>query len=79
MDKIYEADLPQEIKASLTTKCDNCGKQLGESYARGRDCMQAQLKMGEDQDGYPNYKNHHFCNEDCMRDHLVKRSDKKGK
>jgi hypothetical protein len=41
--------------------------------------MTAVLKVGEDQDGYPQHKNHHFCNEDCMREHLVKRSEKKGK
>ena len=76
---ILEMDATVEIKGSVTTKCDNCGKQLGESWPRGRDTMQAALKMGEDQDGYPQLKNHHFCNEDCMREHLVKRSDKKGK
>ncbi len=82
MDKktnVFEADFTEQIKASLTTTCDNCGKKLGESWPRGKDTMQATLKMGEDQDGYPMMKNHHFCNEDCMREHLNQRAGKKGK
>ena len=78
---IFEADFSEQIKASLTTKCDNCGKQLGESYPRGKDVMEARLSMGTDESGYDNLKHHHFCNEGCIRAHLNTRAEKaeKGK
>lgn len=74
--KSLEVDFTEQIKASLITKCDNCGKTLGDGYPRGRDTMTASLKMAPTDDGYDNYKQHHFCNEACMLGHLQTRAEK---
>jgi len=75
MKRIFEIDLGTEIQASVETKCDNCGKKLGESWPRGKDTMTAQLQMENDAEGYPVYKTHHFCGEACLRDHLNSRAE----
>lgn len=65
-----EVDLPQEMKASLTTKCDECGAVLGQGYARGKDNMSLYLKDGKDDNGYDKSRSFDFCDEACLRDFL---------
>jgi hypothetical protein len=77
MNHILEVDLPAEIKASLTTTCDGCGKVIGESYPRGRNTLSLALAAGQDADGYESWKQHHFCNEACLRTALNKRAEPK--
>lgn len=79
MNTIYEADIASQVKASTSTTCDKCGKKLGDSWPISRNTMSAQLHVGQDESGYDQYKSHHFCGEDCMRQHLNDRHDKKSK
>ena len=79
MEHILEVDFSQEIKASRSVNCDQCGKQLGEHYMKSRQAIAATLPMGKDSEGYDTYKEHHFCDENCMRGHLNSRSCAQGK
>lgn len=77
MEHILEVDFSQEIKASREVKCDNCGKVLGESYPKGRSAIAVTLPTGQDQEGYDNYKEHHYCGEGCLTTHLNTRAASK--
>jgi len=72
---MLEFDLPEAIKASMMTKCDACMATLGESYAKGRHNISLGLHTGTDEHGYDQFKQHHFCNEACLRAFLNKRAD----
>lgn len=61
-------------EASHQVKCDACKATLGEHYPQGRKTISLGLSMGQDSNGYENYKQHDFCDEDCLREHLVKRT-----
>ncbi len=74
--KSLEVDFTEQIKATLITKCDGCGKTMGDGYPRGRDVMTATLKTGTDQDGYDTYKQQHYHNEACMLAGLQARAAK---
>ena len=60
--------------ASHQVKCDNCKATLGEHYPKGRKSVSIGLHMGEDSYGNADYKTHDFCDEDCLREHLVSRT-----
>jgi hypothetical protein len=60
--------------ASHQVKCDNCKTTLGDHYPKGRKNISLGLDMGTNADGYTDYKQHDFCDENCLREHLVKRT-----
>lgn len=80
--KILELDIPkarEEAKASHSVGCDSCGKKLGERWAQGRSVLALSLKRAdatEDMSDYDKYQESHFCNEDCLREHLNARAKK---
>ena len=75
MDTVFEVDLPQEIKATLSCSCDACAKVLGQSYPKGRKSISIYLGDGMDEEGYPKEKNFHYCDEACLRNSLNKRAE----
>lgn len=84
---VIELDIPKliEANASHSVTCDSCGAKLGERYSNKRHSLSVPLKKatagadGEDTPDYDAYAESHFCNEDCLHDHLVTRKSSKSK
>lgn len=76
MNKII--DLTEAIAKTITT-CDACGKSLGGRYLDKAHAMGMYLDDGEDSYGNTMKKEFHTCGEDCSRDLLNKRAEKKAK
>lgn len=72
--RVFEIEISQEAIALMKISCDNCGKELGESYLKGRDTIGLTLPDGQTDDGYDKYKAFHFCDEACLREVLNKRA-----
>jgi hypothetical protein len=70
-----EVDFSEEIQGSMHVQCDACKAKLGETYARHKDAISLTLKGEKDDQGYDSIKNHHFCNEGCLRGFLNKRAE----
>ena len=71
-------DLTEAIAKTVTT-CDACGKALGGRYVDRPNSMGMYLPDGEDSYGNATSREFHTCGEDCSRDLLNKRAEKKGK
>jgi hypothetical protein len=60
--------------ASHQVKCDACKATLGEHYPKSYKAISISLINGQDGYGSDQYKQHDFCGEACLRDHLNARS-----
>jgi hypothetical protein len=89
MSKTFIVDITKfkEAQGKHAVSCDACGKVLGEHYPTAKGCMGVTLPKNyngeadasEDviyADKDSSSKQHHFCQESCLFDHLKNRKDK---
>lgn len=72
--------------AKITCACDECGASLGELYPNNKDNISIPLskaskssKADVTTESSDSVKDHHFCDESCLNNHLNKRAKAKAK